>query len=251
MNGSQTKEAPLAWSQTGEPIELPANAALWRVRRQTGNGRGGAPELVYAPDGLPLVVDITISAADFADAVERRAGKYRLEPLDESRKAIQGVSAAYVVVAATAAGRPEVPDGAPDEIAIKTLADVFMRQSLHVNTLIEACAKLVTAVDAAGVSRREPPPAAVACEHARRNGVVLDDSEVDEDDIDEDDVAAPPPAWLQQATHFCAKVPAENLRALGQVAPDLLANGIRKVIRDGIVSGVFGAPEGDEKRGGS
>src|SRR5262245_36194668 len=103
---NETIERPLAWSQNGDPIELPQTATSWRVRRLNGTPKGGAPEVVYGSDGLPLVVEIDATPDSFAEAVERRPGKYRLDALDDSRRPIAGVPPAYVVVGGSAAREP-------------------------------------------------------------------------------------------------------------------------------------------------
>jgi hypothetical protein len=223
MNGSQTKQSPLAWSQTGDAIELPESATQWRVRRLNGGAKGGAPELVYGLDGLPLVVDIGINAADFAELVERRPGKYRLDAVDDQRKAVQGVQPAYFVLSGSeSAGRGEVSTGTPD-MALRTLAEVFVKQSAHVNALIDACTRLVGAVDSAGVSKRPPPPELPP----QRNGVEEEEEEDDEPEPRE-------PDWLDRAAEFCSKVPPESLRVIGEVAPEMVAKGIRQVMSEGL-----------------
>jgi hypothetical protein len=247
MSGIQGR-VPLAWSQGGDPIDLPEAAVQWRVRRLSASAKGGAPELVYGDDGLPLVVEVGTTAGDFHDAVEHKPGKYRLDALDEQCKAIQGVAPAYVTVSASARAEQSVPFATGD-LALRTLADVFVLQSAQVSTLIEACTKLVAAVDAAGVSQREPPPVAIASTAiAVRNGVEQDDDQDDEDDEDEPEAAVEPTVW-DQLTKFCASVPPDNLRVCIEGAPDLAANALTKVIQRGVV-GLIPIPE-DGKRGGS
>jgi hypothetical protein len=269
MNGNQTRGAPLGWTQGGDPIELPDAAALWRVRRLTGNGKGGAPELVYGDDGLPLVVEIMTPVGDFREAVDHKPGKYRLDALDEHRKAIPGVPPAYVTVpGAGVTSRPEANDSASGtEVALRILADVVDRQQAQVSSILEACTKLITAVDAAGVSRREPPPVVVAPQApAPRNGVAdndqddddqddddQDDGDQDDDDGDDDEREPPLPQWLHIATHFCSQVPPQNLgvvvdRALDR-APGVVADGVGELMRRGIAGIISGA--NDDKGGGS
>jgi hypothetical protein len=246
MSGSQPRDTPLAWSQTGEPIELPETAALWRVRRLTGNGKGGAPETVYNADGLPLAVDITISVADFQEEVDRKPGKYRLDALDENRRALQGIPAAYCMVSGEQA---EPRASSSGDVALKTLADVFVRQSAQVSALIDACTRLVGAVDAAGVSRREPVPIVVAAPVAVRNGTEPDQDD-DEPEEDEDDAPESAPDAFERVTDFCARVPPENLRMVMQHGPDLVADGITRFIQRGVV-GLLPVNPADPKDGGA
>src|SRR5262245_55119844 len=89
----------LAFDVNGEPFELPAMAAFWRVRRFRNVGSRGAPEVVFGRDGLPLVLPIDIELGEFRDQVEGVPGRYRLDPIDERHKPVNGVPAAYVQIA--------------------------------------------------------------------------------------------------------------------------------------------------------
>jgi hypothetical protein len=86
----------LANNIQGEHFTLPATAAYWRVRRLK-EGRG-APEVVFGPDGGPLLVAVEIDFEAFRAAVEHLPGRYRLDALDETRRPIEGIPAAYVAV---------------------------------------------------------------------------------------------------------------------------------------------------------
>lgn len=201
MSNTNGAAAPLAWSQTGDAIEVPPNAALWRVRRLNSSGRGGAPEMVYGSDGLPLTIDIGATIDELTAAVERRAGKYRLDALDESRKPLAGVSPAYVVVGGSARVESSTPDGGADlaREALRSMADTAQKQTAQIAQLVDACARLINAVDSAGVSRRpplpEPPP------EKRRNG-----TERDEDD-DEPSASHEPPWWKPYADQAVMLLP--------------------------------------------
>jgi hypothetical protein len=144
------------------------------------------------------VVDIATTAADFADVV-RQPGKYRLDALDDGRRALQGVPPAYVMVGGAAIRTDGGGAGqgvGQGDLALRTLAEVLVKQSAQVGSLIGACTKLVAGVDAAGVSRREPPPPSAPAPapaptpaEARRNGVRDDedgDDDEDQGDGDED-----------------------------------------------------------------
>jgi hypothetical protein len=86
----------LANNIQGEHFTLPATAAYWRVRRLK-EGRG-APEVVFGPDGGPLLVAVEIDFEAFRAAVDHLPGRYRLDALDETRRPIEGIPAAYVAV---------------------------------------------------------------------------------------------------------------------------------------------------------
>lgn len=155
---------PLAKSQTGDPIELPATAATWRVRRLNGGPKGGAPEVVYGQDGLPLTIDIATPAADFPEMVERQAGKYRLDAQDEQGRIIAGTPPAYVMVAGAAARHERGGDGAElgrsfdvIERTTKTMADAMDRQSAQLASLISAVTSLVKSVDRPGMRNDAAP----------------------------------------------------------------------------------------------
>jgi hypothetical protein len=67
---------------------------------------------------------------------------------------------------------------------------------------IDACTRLVGAVDSAGVSKRPPPPAEPP---TPRNGV---------DDVDDQDEEEPRETdWFDRASELCSKVPPGRLRS--------------------------------------
>lgn len=80
---------PLAHDENGSPIEIPATAAGWLVRRHSG-GRG-RPGAVYDHDGRPLVLPLESTAADLR-AGGCRPAMYRLDAVDSNRKVL-GVAA--------------------------------------------------------------------------------------------------------------------------------------------------------------
>jgi hypothetical protein len=53
---------PLAHDDTGTPLEVPAEAVGWLVRRHSGGK--GRPAAVYDVEGRPLVVGLDATAAD-------------------------------------------------------------------------------------------------------------------------------------------------------------------------------------------
>jgi hypothetical protein len=89
--------APLAYDVHGNAIELPPEAAYWRVRRHTG----GRPSEICGPDGEPLFIPIG------EDRPTLRAngctGSLRLDAVDEEQRAVDA-PAAFVEL-----GGDEVP----------------------------------------------------------------------------------------------------------------------------------------------
>lgn len=76
----------LAFNEEGEPFEVPPDVRGWRVRRAS-EGRG-RPMLLHE-GGKPLVLRVDASHADLLAAAG--PGKYRLEPVDELRRRVDGV----------------------------------------------------------------------------------------------------------------------------------------------------------------
>jgi hypothetical protein len=82
---------PLANDVHGNPIEVPANAVAWRVRR--GGGRRGRPRNVYdAETGKQLEVPLEATLEELADR-GCPAGRYRLEAIDADGRVIPNVVA--------------------------------------------------------------------------------------------------------------------------------------------------------------
>jgi hypothetical protein len=86
-------EFPLAHDENGAPLDVPATAIGWLVRRHAG-GRG-RPAAVYDADGRPLLVALDATAADLR-AEGCRAGTYRLDAVDSNRRLLN--VAAYTEV---------------------------------------------------------------------------------------------------------------------------------------------------------
>ncbi len=114
-------EFALAHDENGSPLDVPATAIGWLVRRHAG-GRG-RPASVYDGDGRPLVVSLDATTSDLR-AEGCRAGMYRLDAVDSSRRPL-GVTAYTEVlfdpdseslVDAVSAGGP------PSDAAVAALA---------------------------------------------------------------------------------------------------------------------------------
>ncbi len=149
----------LAFDANGEPFDLPATAAYWRVRRFRNLGARGGPEVVFGRDGSPLIMPIDTDLAEFRDQTEGVPGRYRLDPLDERHRPVSGLPAAYLQIA----DAPRAPAGAGEEQAMvirelaranadmaKTIADKFA-------AVMQSAADLLRAADGAGLPARMAP----------------------------------------------------------------------------------------------
>src|SRR5438094_4116345 len=73
---------PLAFDANGNPLEVPAGAVAWRVRR--GGGRRGRPRTVFDGEtGRQLEVALSSTIEDLIDH-GCPPGRYRLEAVDAS-----------------------------------------------------------------------------------------------------------------------------------------------------------------------
>jgi len=149
----------LAFSINGEPFEVPANATGWRVRRMKAKG---APEVVYGRNGQPLILPIEAEIEDVRAEVDA-AGRYRVDPVDETNKPIEGAPAGYVFVhgqgAATAAPTSTVLATATDNVMIEAMrmnSEIAKSVVERFPQMMEAAATLLRAADGAGLPRREP-----------------------------------------------------------------------------------------------
>jgi hypothetical protein len=82
---------PLAYDGNGNPLNVPAGAVAWRVRR--GGGRRGRPRHVFdAETGRQLEVPIGASVDDLIEA-GCEPDRYLLYPVDAEGRVIDGVVA--------------------------------------------------------------------------------------------------------------------------------------------------------------
>lgn len=148
---------PLAWDKDGDPVELPETATRWRVRRVNPSG---GPSAVNA-HGEPLMIALEATADDLSEALgsvgERRAGRFRLDPVDDNGRIVSSTPCYCAVLGGGGGG------GGGDALATipamaRTNGDVVAAMTAQISTLVQAVAQLVAAVDSAGVSRRPLPP---------------------------------------------------------------------------------------------
>ncbi|HEX4354776.1 MAG TPA: hypothetical protein VHZ95_17720, partial [Polyangiales bacterium] len=149
----------LAFNQNGDLFDVPAVVTGWRVRRLKPRG---APELVYGRDGRPLTIAIEADMNELREAVGGALGKYRLDPVNDDGKIVDGTPPAYVQVVKTEPHVGEVPSVAVGE------RDSVIRDAMRLNTelaksvidrfpeMMHAAAELLRAADGAGLPAREP-----------------------------------------------------------------------------------------------
>jgi hypothetical protein len=170
-NGAESFNVPLAYGSNAEPIELAENAVGWRVSWRKLGERGGSPSPVYVK-GRPLILSLDATAEDLMAAVGGKAGRYRLDPIDEEGRTIPDAPPAYAVnekdfdpantLAAAAPAAAAAPTGsqgtdlvsqllhhqrelvAANQAAVKALHDSFATQSQQVAQVLAACADLVS-----------------------------------------------------------------------------------------------------------
>jgi hypothetical protein len=68
----------IAFNISGEPFDPPPATAAWRVRKLKSKG---APEVVYARDGLPLFLPLDADIEELRrEVLPPSDGRYRLDP---------------------------------------------------------------------------------------------------------------------------------------------------------------------------
>lgn len=177
----------LAFNALGDSFEIPAAVTGWRVRRMKPRG---APELVYGRDGRPLTVPIECEMDDLRTAVGGALGRYRLDPIDDNQRVIEGVPAAYVQVV-----KPERAAEEPQTPTPSDGTESVLREALRANTelaravidrfpeMMSAAAELLRAADGAGLPARLP--------RLLREATDRDEDDDDDDDDDLDPIDAP------------------------------------------------------------
>ena len=137
---------PLAWGQHGDPIEVPPEAAGWRIRRHKLGDRGGPPELLYG-NGRPLVLDLDASVDELIERVGGRPGRYRLDAVDEGGKPVKAPPAYAVIdrpLPTTAQSEP-----APDAVG-RLLASVEQLVRTQTEAMASITSQLAGCLQAAG-----------------------------------------------------------------------------------------------------
>jgi hypothetical protein len=184
MKEKERTMSELAYDVNGEPISLPASAQFWKVRRFRNPGMRGAPEIATDRDGAPLLPPIDCSYVEFRELVDAQPGRYRLDPLDERRKVVPNVAAAYVTINEPLRNS-SLGGGAADERdllmreMVRAHVEMVKTMSERFSSMMEAGASLLRAADGAGITSRKPPEPAPEPEE--------EDEDNDEDEEEEED----------------------------------------------------------------
>lgn len=139
--------APLAIDQGGELFEVPEEATAWRVRRFAKSGKGH-PEALFR-DGARLTLPITADADDLQEALRHSidddiGGKYRLDPIDEEGRSLDGPGA-YVLFGSSEGGGARAPQPSDNGALTKALECNFRL----VNSVVDALKVISTQYAAA------------------------------------------------------------------------------------------------------
>jgi hypothetical protein len=198
----------LAFTVNGDAFEVPAAVTAWRVRRLKPRG---APELVYARDGRPLMLPIESDLDDLRDAVTM-SGKYRLDPINDDGKCVEDVPAAYIHITKGERNadssndrglepRADVANAGLAQAVIEAVklnaealrqnAEISMRAVDRLPQLMEAMTAMLNV--AAGtqlyaLQQREVTPAL-----RNRADDEYDEDQGDDDELDDDDGGSPLP----------------------------------------------------------
>lgn len=148
---TKEKEYPLAKDINGDPVEIPAEAVAWRVRRRSG--KQGRPQSVFDPEtGTPLEIELDSGIDELRPY---GSGGYRLDAIDGSGKLISGVTA-YVEVPAEEAEVVEPVSPSETVVALRELTQL-LRESMTANSrALEAMASAFGPVRPARVQSAEP-----------------------------------------------------------------------------------------------
>jgi hypothetical protein len=154
----------LAFNINGDPFDVPANAIGWRVRKMKAKG---APEVVYGRSGQPLVLPLEADIDDVRAEVTG-TGRYRLDPVDDTNKPIEGAPAGYVYVHDAPAALAPAPASVQSSSHLPAPSDNVVIEAMRMNAeiaksvvdrfplMMEAAATLLRAADGAGLPAREP-----------------------------------------------------------------------------------------------
>ncbi len=162
-------QSELAYNVKGEPFSVPETVTGWLAKLLRG-GRG-APGVAYGRDGRPLTLGIEAGADDLRDAVDV-SGRYRLDPIDDDGRVVEGVPAAYVQVTVPERNAATADVSPPTGL---TSVDHALREIVRANLELARCntelaktvvsrqpdvmrstAEILRAADGAGLPRREP-----------------------------------------------------------------------------------------------
>lgn len=175
----------LAFNIHGERFEPPTEAMGWRVRRLKPGGRG-MPDVVFGEDGAPLMIDMDTELVEFRRLVGAEPGRYRLDPVDEDGKPVDGGAPSYLhmksATEATPAAHAQAASSSAELEVIRELVKVNSEMVRAIAdkfaTVMDSAATLIRAADGAGMPARTP----AALEQELPSAAALDDDEEDDDE---------------------------------------------------------------------
>ena len=148
----------LSYNIHGERFEPPASMIFWRVRRLKPGGRG-TPEVVFSPEGLPLLVSREADIEEFRRLVRNAPGRYRLDPVTEDQLACEDGSPAYLHIEEHVAVEAAPVVTAPHDDLLRTVVaantEMVRCMSEKFAGVMEAAATLLRAADGAGMPQRD------------------------------------------------------------------------------------------------
>ena len=124
---------PLANDVHGDPIDMPASAVAWRVRR--ASGKPGRPHNVYDVDGKQLEIPLTSTVDDLREN-GCGPGRYRLEAVSNDGRLIGGIVAFTEILDDGTSTEPATAAGD----SVGRLLDTVERQSDTLCRALEAMA---------------------------------------------------------------------------------------------------------------
>ncbi len=144
-------------------MDVAAGTTGWRVKKVKARG---APEIVYGADGCPLILPLRWGIEDLRRNA-REEGKYRLEPVDDLCRSVEGAQPGHFFLHAEAIAKGESARGAQDvasegnsQNAIVEMAGLTISLAKTVlcqfPAMMESAATLIRAADGAGLPARAP-----------------------------------------------------------------------------------------------
>lgn len=153
------QQYPLAFDVDGNPLDVPEEAASWRVRRNGGRGR---PRSIFDSEtGLQLDIPITSKIEDLIERVPE-PDRYRLEAVDREGRILPGIVAIVEVAP---------PDESTEDAAKKELnpeGEALRQMTAFAGQMVDANYRTMQALASAfgTVHPIQPVPAPIVLEQA-------------------------------------------------------------------------------------
>lgn len=176
----------LAFDANGEPLTFPASAEELRVRLFRNPGMRGACEVVHDKEGGALYVPIDITYLEFRQRVDGVPGRYRLDPVDASRKVLSNAAPAYVTISSSPRNSSSGTHGGPDErdTLIRDLVRANVEMATAISERFSSVMDRFANVVEVAVGAKQPRLEPVLSAPIGRDDE--DDGDEDDDELDED-----------------------------------------------------------------